>query len=121
MPQGLHSDFPDDTIFLLGVNMYGLVTAAYLWYKELCGGMQKLGWTVAQGDTDVCMWRKDTPAGPVYVAVHVDDGVLAGFDVEEQIKLLEMAYKISPPLYDHPRPFHRERALRLRLLTKSRR
>ena len=73
--------------------MYGLVTAAYLWYKELCSGMQKLGWT--QGDTDVCMWRKDTPAGPVYVAVHVDDGVLAGFDVEEQIKLLEMAYKMT--------------------------
>ena len=79
-PQGLHSEFPDGTIFLLGVNMYGLVTAAYLWYKELCSGMERLGWT--RGDTDVCMWRKDTPAGPVFVAVHVDDGLLAGFAVD---------------------------------------
>jgi hypothetical protein len=98
MPQGLQSDFPEHTVILLGVNMYGLVTAAYLWYKELCGGMERLGWT--RGDTDVCMWRKDTPAGPVYVAVHVDDGILAGFDVEEQIKLLEMAYKMT--INHHP-------------------
>ena len=92
-PQGLHSEFPDGTIFLLGVNMYGLVTAAYLWYKELCSGMERLGWT--RGDTDVCMWRKDTPAGPVFVAVHVDDGLLAGFAVDEEYELLETAYKMT--------------------------
>ncbi len=55
--------------------------------------MKPLGWT--RGDTDVCRWRKDTPAGPVYVAVHVDDGILAGFDVEAQIKQLHMAYKLT--------------------------
>ena len=41
------------------------------------------------------MWRKDTPTGPVFVAVHVDDGIMAGFDVEEQIKLLDMEYKMT--------------------------
>ncbi len=69
--------------------MHGLVTATYLWYTKLCSGMKQMGWT--GGKTDLSMWRKDTLAGPAYVAVHVDVRHLVGFDVEEQIKLLEMA------------------------------
>ncbi len=75
IPGGYEADFPD-RIFLLGVNLYGLVEAAYLWCKELCAGMDKLGWT--QCRIDSCVWYKITSNGPVYVAVHVDDGLMAG-------------------------------------------
>ena len=40
--RGFEDDFPDkNTVFLLGVNMYGLVTAAYYWWLELCRGMER--------------------------------------------------------------------------------
>ena len=92
IPGGYEADFPDQ-IFLLGVNLYGLVEAAYRWYKELCSGMDKLGWT--QCRIDSCVWFKLTPNGPVYAAVHVDDGVMAGFDVDAQIAALQTEYKMT--------------------------
>ena len=40
--RGFEDDFPDkNTVFLLGVNMYGLVTVAYYWWLELCRGMER--------------------------------------------------------------------------------
>ena len=92
IPGGYQAVFPDQ-IFLLGVNLYGLVEAAYRWYKELCSGMDKLGWT--QCRIDSCVWFKLTPNGPVYAAVHVDDGVMAGFDVDAQIAALQTEYKMT--------------------------
>ena len=73
--------------------MYGLVEAAYRWYMELCSGMEELGWN--RGSIDSCVWHKDTPSGPIYVAVHVDDGVMGGFEVAENMAALAARYKMT--------------------------
>ncbi len=73
---GFGKEFPGK-IFLLGVILYGLVEAVYRWYMELCSGMEELG--CIRGNIESSVWHKVTPSGPIYVAVHVDDGVMGGF------------------------------------------
>ena len=92
VPAGFGKEFPGK-IFLLGVNLYGLVEAAYRWYRELCTGMEELGWI--RGSIDSCVWHKDTPSGPIYVAVHVDDGVMGGFKVADNMAALAARYKMT--------------------------
>ncbi len=41
------------------------------------------------------MWHKDTPSGPIYVAVHVDDGVMGGFEVAENMATLAARYNMT--------------------------
>ncbi len=55
-------------------------------YRELCSGMEELGWI--RDTIDRCAWHKDTPSRPTYVAVHVDDGVMGGFAVAENMAAL---------------------------------
>ena len=60
---------------------------------ELCSGMEELGWN--RGSIDSCVWHKDTPSGPIYVAVHVDDGVTGGFEVAKNMAALAARYKMT--------------------------
>jgi hypothetical protein len=48
--------------------------------------MEELGWI--RDTIDRCAWHKDTPSRPTYVAVHVDDGVMGGFAVAENMAAL---------------------------------
>ena len=55
--------------------------------------MKELGWS--RGNIDSCVWYKHTPSGPIYVAVHVDDGVMGGFEVPENMAALAARYKMT--------------------------
>ena len=61
--------------------------------------MDKLGWT--QCRIDSCVWYKITSNGPVYAAVHVDDGLMAGYDVDAKIASLQTEYNMT--VNPHPK------------------
>ena len=90
---------PDECCQLLK-GAYGLVDAPYLWYQELRGALERLGFKVSP--FDACLFvlpsQTDVPHGAL--GIHVDDGIGGGDPVfQKAIQELERQFPFGSKLY----------------------
>jgi hypothetical protein len=84
---------PDGQVLLLRINLYGLVQAAYLWYQEISKTMTQQGWN--RSYFDGCVWSRESPTGPTYMCLHVDDGIICGRDTQRHYDNLAAVYDLK--------------------------
>ena len=102
-PKGWKGDTTGKILLVTG-NLYGLVEAAWNWWNELSQGMAEKGWEA--GKTDPCTWRRtDEATGAVvaYTIVHVDDGMMMGYNVLPLFEEIAKKYEIK--LLGKPKSF----------------
>ena len=80
VPAGYMPTIKTPIVLRLNIYLYGLVESAYQWYQTIATTLKEQGWTV--GSYDCCLWRRDSPSGPTYLILHVDDGMMVGKDSE---------------------------------------
>jgi hypothetical protein len=82
VPEG----FDDQTkICQLKRALYGLKQSPLRWYKRLSTFLKEKG--LHQLKSDHCIFKNSD--GSMYLAIHVDDGILMGTDIKAMFKLLE--------------------------------
>jgi hypothetical protein len=78
--------------------LYGIIEAAYLWYKEVTGTLKSVGYKIIDADRGVV--RKGTKGNDLIATIHVDDLMASASDTptgqkldEEFWGILERKYK----------------------------
>jgi hypothetical protein len=97
-------DSNDNEALLLLTTIYGLVQAARQYYKKVRDILRKIGFT--GGDVDLCLFVKNSSLDIVFIALYVDDNLLAGHpkaikDAIEQMKKNGLILKVEDDLKDY--------------------
>lgn len=91
-------------VCLLKKALYGLRQAPLQWFKKLSDFLKKEGFT--QLKSDKCVFKNPRTMKTLYIAIHVDDGLIVGEDIQEIKSLMkkmqekfEVAINENPKLY----------------------
>jgi hypothetical protein len=93
VPAGYVPASKTPVVLRLNIYLYGPVESTYQWYQTIAVTLNERGWTV--GSYDCCFWRREGPAGPTYLILHVDDGMMVDKETDKVFKRLTSVYEIK--------------------------
>ena len=95
-PEGGKEDRKEDWVWQLVKGLYGMKQSGHVWNKTMNNAM--VGWGFMRLPCEYCMYCRKTDTGIIITDVHVDDFILLGKDVAENVRFkadLHTKWKIS--------------------------